>query len=468
MRYQGIWIYQSKNKALCCLRSHSHEALAPIGQHNIRKMSKASFLDFQYNLSKRKFLRKPTRMFSFGDRQNSSLLPGYMPNPDELKWVFDKFDSNKDGKISPDEYKAILRVLGKENMIKEVPKIFEVVDLDGDGFIDFSEFVELHKREGGVKTTEIQCAFRTFDLDGDGKISAEEVFELLKRLGEKCSLQDCRRMVRAVDANGDGVIDMDEFITMMTRTMKLYRYKGIRIYQSKSKVRCSLRSLSCEAVAPIVQHTKWKMSKVGFLEFKYNLSKTKFLRKPTQMFSSRDREFSSLLPAYMPIMDEMKQVFDQIDSDKDGKISQEDYKDLLRAIRKENEIKLVPKIFKAVDLDGDGFINFKDFVKLHNRAGGVKTTDIHCAFRTIDSDENGKIGAKEVFELLKRLGENCSLEDCQKMVTAVDADGDGVIDMDDFMTMMTGTMKPSFIHSDGLVIYQSYKSLSPSSFCFKT
>ncbi|GMP38269.1 hypothetical protein CsSME_00009581 [Camellia sinensis var. sinensis] len=185
------------------------------------------------------------------------------------------------------------------------------------------------------------------------------------------------------------------------------------------------------------------MSKVGFLEFKYNLSKTKFLRKPTQMFSSRDREFSSLLPAYMPIMDEMKQVFDQIDSDKDGKISQEDYKDLLRAIRKENEIKLVPKIFKAVDLDGDGFINFKDFVKLHNRAGGVKTTDIHCAFRTIDSDENGKIGAKEVFELLKRLGENCSLEDCQKMVAAVDADGDGVIDMDDFMTMMTGTMKPS-------------------------
>ncbi|GMP38270.1 hypothetical protein CsSME_00009582 [Camellia sinensis var. sinensis] len=184
-------------------------------------MSKASFLDFQYNLSKRKFLRKPTRMFSFGDRQNSSLLPGYMPNPDELKWVFDKFDSNKDGKISPDEYKAILRVLGKENMIKEVPKIFEVVDLDGDGFIDFSEFVELHKREGGVKTTEIQCAFRTFDLDGDGKISAEEVFELLKRLGEKCSLQDCGRMVRAVDANGDGVIDMDEFITMMTRTMKL-------------------------------------------------------------------------------------------------------------------------------------------------------------------------------------------------------------------------------------------------------
>ncbi|KAF5951732.1 hypothetical protein HYC85_009676 [Camellia sinensis] len=276
--------------------------------------------------------------------------------------------------------------------------------------------------------------------------------EIDRRLRCDPQFEDCKEVVyewtgKCRSCQGSGFVSYynkrGKEITCKCIPCQGIGYKGIRIYQSKSKVRCSLRSLSCEAVAPIVQHTKWKMSIVGFLEFKYNLSKTKFLQKPTQMFSSRDREFSSLLPAYMPIMDEMKQVFDQIDSDKDGKVSQEDYKDLLRAIRKENEIKLVPKIFKAVDLDGDGFINFKDFVKLHNRAGGVKTTDIHCAFRTIDSDENGKIGAKEVFELLKRLGEKCSLEDCQKMVTAVDADGDGVIDMDDFMTMMTGTMKPS-------------------------
>ncbi|KAL7263841.1 hypothetical protein ACSBR1_001903 [Camellia fascicularis] len=183
-------------------------------------MSKLSFLEFKYHLSERKFLQKPTRMFSSGDGQNSRLLPGYQPNIDEMKQVFDKFDSNKDGKISPDEYKAILRALKKEDTIKDVPNIL-VADLDGDGFIDFDEFVEVQKREGGVKTTDMQGAFRTFDLDGDGKISAEEVFELLKRLREKCSLQDCRKMVRAVDANGDGVIDMDEFITMMTRTMKL-------------------------------------------------------------------------------------------------------------------------------------------------------------------------------------------------------------------------------------------------------
>ncbi|XP_059647786.1 calmodulin-like protein 30 [Cornus florida] len=178
----------------------------------------SSFLDFQYNLSKRKFLRKPTRMFS---RQESGLLPVYQLDNEEIKRVFDKFDSNKDGKISKEEYTVILKALEKESTSREVDKIFEVADLDRDGFIDFKEFLVVQNKGGGVKKMDVQSAFRTFDSDGDGKISAEEVHELLRRLGEKCTLSDCRKMVSAVDANGDGVIDMDEFMTMMTRNMKL-------------------------------------------------------------------------------------------------------------------------------------------------------------------------------------------------------------------------------------------------------
>uniref|UniRef100_A0A5B7C0J6 Putative calmodulin-like protein 1 n=1 Tax=Davidia involucrata TaxID=16924 RepID=A0A5B7C0J6_DAVIN len=178
-----------------------------------------SFLEFQYNISKRKFLRKPTLMFS-RDGQDSG-LPVYQPNQNEIKQVFDKIDSNKDGKISPEDYEAILRALGEQRATREVVKIFELADLDRDGFINFEEFLEVHKRGGGVKRMDIQSAFRAIDLDGNGKISAEEVFELLRRLGEKCSLQDCQRMVRAVDTKGDGVIDMVEFMTMMNHTMKL-------------------------------------------------------------------------------------------------------------------------------------------------------------------------------------------------------------------------------------------------------
>jgi calcium-binding protein CML len=194
-------------------------------------MSRTSFLDFQYNLSKRKYLRKPSRLFSrdrqnsglsllSNNRQNSGMKNIFQPSLDEMKMVFDKFDSNKDGKISQQEYKATLKSLGMGKSVNEVPNIFRVVDLDGDGFINFDEFMEAQKKGGGVKSLDIQSAFRTFDKNGDGKISAEEIKEMLWKLEERCSLEDCRRMVRAVDTDGDGMVDMNEFVAMMTQSMR--------------------------------------------------------------------------------------------------------------------------------------------------------------------------------------------------------------------------------------------------------
>ncbi len=133
-------------------------------------MSKLSFLEFQYQISKRPFLRKPSHLISFRDRQSSGLKLAFEPNSDEMRQVFNKFDFNKDGKISQQEYKNMLRAMGKENTIGDVPNIFKVVDLDGDGFINFEEFMEVQKKSGGVKTLDIQSAFRTFDLKGDGKL----------------------------------------------------------------------------------------------------------------------------------------------------------------------------------------------------------------------------------------------------------------------------------------------------------
>ncbi|KAK9740098.1 hypothetical protein RND81_03G010900 [Saponaria officinalis] len=184
-------------------------------------MASVRFLDFQYGLSKGVFSTNPKRLFSFSNRQYScNFLPVFHPNPDEMRRVFDKFDSNKDGKISQEEYKAILRALGNTgSTILEVNRIFQIADLNNDGYIDFREFMDLHSNGGGVRMMDIRNAFRAFDLDKDGKISAEDVHEMLKKLGERFSLGDCRRMVGAVDVNGDGFINMDEFITMMTRSM---------------------------------------------------------------------------------------------------------------------------------------------------------------------------------------------------------------------------------------------------------
>ncbi|TXG59449.1 hypothetical protein EZV62_014022 [Acer yangbiense] len=202
-------------------------------------MSKVSFLNFRNRLSRKcSSLKSPQLSFSFNkERQKSSNNINVstvlvQPNVEEMRWVFDKFDTNKDGKISKEEYKAALKLLGnKQGSIAEaeVAKSFQFVDTDGDGFIDFKEFMEMMQNnnnnnmggDGGEKKSDIQSAFKLFDTNGDGKISAQELMQVLKNIGEKCNLDSCRKMIRGVDADGDGLIDMDEFMNMMTRTMKV-------------------------------------------------------------------------------------------------------------------------------------------------------------------------------------------------------------------------------------------------------
>lgn len=182
-----------------------------------------SFLYFRYT-SFRKSMSKSRRSLNLSKvKQTPSATPlvHFHPKLEEMKRVFDKFDKNKDGKISKEEYKSMMGSGGGNTKSYGVDDAFQAADTNGDGFINFEEFMRVQNLEGGVNSTDIRSAFKAFDLDGDGKISAEELLQVQRMLGEKCSLERCKKMVRGVDANGDGLIDMDEFVTMMTRTMKL-------------------------------------------------------------------------------------------------------------------------------------------------------------------------------------------------------------------------------------------------------
>lgn len=65
--------------------------------------------------------------------------------------------------------------------------------------------------DSSIEDAEHERIFSTFDKDGDGFITASELEESLQRLGLAITAAETAAMVDRVDANGDGLIDLQEF-----------------------------------------------------------------------------------------------------------------------------------------------------------------------------------------------------------------------------------------------------------------
>ena len=90
-------------------------------------------------------------------------------------------------------------------------------DVDGNGEIDFPEFLQLMERNPNVgEIDELLEAFRVFDKDNSGSISASEISAVMVALGDRnVSEADIQLMVKSVDTDGNGSIDFEEFKKMM-------------------------------------------------------------------------------------------------------------------------------------------------------------------------------------------------------------------------------------------------------------
>jgi len=88
------------------------------------------------------------------------------------------------------------------------------VDTDGNGTIDFNEFVQLMGRKMKETDTEeeLREAFKVFDKDGNGFISAAELRHVMTNLGEKLTDEEVDAMIKEADTDGDGQVDYNEFV----------------------------------------------------------------------------------------------------------------------------------------------------------------------------------------------------------------------------------------------------------------
>ncbi len=100
---------------------------------------------------------------------------------------------------------------------EEIDKIFDAVDTDQSGYIEYTEFVvACEKSEELLQEERLNAAFKMFDKDGSGGITKEEIKMVLSE-SDKYELPDeiLTKIMAKVDANHDGVISADEFKTYM-------------------------------------------------------------------------------------------------------------------------------------------------------------------------------------------------------------------------------------------------------------
>eukprot|EP00775_Hariotina_reticulata_P005659 gene5659-5898_t len=126
-----------------------------------------------------------------------------------LKEMFMAMDKDNSGTITVDEMRDGLRSKGTKIPEVELQRIMENADVNGDGKVDYEEFLAATMHLGKLEREEnLYKAFQYFDQDGSGYITVDELQAALKEHGDAAAVAEHIRDILAdVDKDKDGRID---------------------------------------------------------------------------------------------------------------------------------------------------------------------------------------------------------------------------------------------------------------------
>lgn len=112
--------------------------------------------------------------------------------------------------------------LGFESKNGAIFQMISDLDSDGNGTIDFQEWLNLLTKKVNDKDSRdnINKIFALFDDERTGFISVKNLRRIAQELGESVSEAELEELVTRADTDHDGLVSEEEFYIILTRRIK--------------------------------------------------------------------------------------------------------------------------------------------------------------------------------------------------------------------------------------------------------
>ena len=293
--------------------------------------------------------------------------------------AFRKIDTNGDGKILPEEVKAIGDKVGLNKPIEKYYEYLSVVNPLHKPELDMALFVKLlqERMADKSKLKELKRFFAFLDTNKDGKVDANELNAFVEKLGISHSKAKVEAAFKVYDTNNDGFIDAKEFAEFIVL------HENVRI--------------AIHALLMLTQDCPYK--------------------KAFEYFDT-DHNGKITVPELVEISKKLKVNWNEEKATK-----------VLTALNPMGVAEVAEDLFYAI-------------LKLRLECPCAEK-DLLEAFKFIDNDHNGYLTPKEVMAFIALLlGEKAmSYEKVISAIYKFDSNGDLKISPCEFMTMVNGNLK---------------------------
>lgn len=136
---------------------------------------------------------------------------------------------------------------------------------------------------------------------------------------------------------------------------------------------------------------------------------------------------------------ELRQAFNEFDVDGGGTINTTELGYAMRAMGMNPTEQELLDLINEYDTDGSGMIEFPEFCNMmSDKMNAVNDEDmIRMAFRVLDRFGNGTISSKNFKHLMTHIGDKLSDAEVEEMIAEADKDGDGTLNYEEFVKMLT-------------------------------